>query len=42
MAAEETLHACKKIMEERNMLFEEIDSLFLSLREDYRVSDKLT
>ena len=30
------------VMKERDMMFEEIDSMFLSLREDFRVTDKLT
>ncbi len=29
-------------MVERNLLVEELDGLFLQMREDYKISDKLT
>jgi hypothetical protein len=42
LAAEKELKDNKLIMVERNLLVEELDGLFLQMREDYKISDKLT
>ena len=41
MAAEKALDVAKKIMIERNMMAEEVDAIFLDLRDTNRMNEKL-
>lgn len=41
MAAEDALQEARLVMAERDMLFEEIDGLYMQLRDDHRVGNKL-
>lgn len=41
MAAEKALLEAKKIMTERNMMAEEVDAMFLDLRDTNKMNEKL-
>lgn len=42
MAAEDSLEGAKAVMIERDMMFEEVDGLFLTLRDEHKSSAKIT
>lgn len=42
MAAEDSLAEAKAVMVERDMVFEEVDGLFLTLRDEHKSSAKIT
>ena len=42
MLAEETLADFKRVTDERNLLFHEVDDKFINLRDEFKVTEKLT
>ena len=42
MLAEETLADFKRVTDERNLLFHEVDDMFINLRDEFKVTEKLT
>lgn len=42
MLAEETLADFKRVTNERNYLFHEVDDMFINLRDEFKVTEKLT
>ena len=42
MLAEETLADFKRVTDERNLLFHEVDNMFISLRDEFKVTEKLS